>query len=63
MIITHALSSYICSNNLLYFPLEQDLNTELRCCSLDSSLKILPCGFFLMDESIFFKLSSHITES
>ena len=41
---------------------EQDLSTILRCCSLDSSLKILPCDFFHMDESVFFKLSSHIAK-
>ena len=63
MIITHALSSYKCSNNLLYFPLEQDLSIVLRCCSLNSPLKILQCDFFLMDGSIFFKLSSYVAES
>ena len=35
----------------------------LKCCFLSSFLKILLCGFFLMDGSVFFKLSSHIAES
>ena len=38
---------------------EQDLCIVFRCCSLGSSLKILPCGFFLIDGSVFFKLSNH----
>ena len=34
-----------------------------RCCSLDFSLKILLCGFFFINGSVFFKLSNHMTES
>ena len=37
---------------------EQDLGTLFRCYSLAFSFKILPCDFFLMDGSVFFKLSS-----
>ena len=33
---------------------DQDLGIVLRCYFLGSSLKILPCGFFLMDRSVFF---------
>jgi len=42
--------------------LEQDLGTVLRCCSPDSSFKIMPCDFFLMDKSVFLKLSSYMVE-
>ena len=42
---------------------EQDLGKILRYCFLDSSIKILPCGFFLMNRSVFFKLISHMTKS
>ena len=45
------------------FTIEQNLGTVLRCCSLYSSLKILPCGFFVIDGSVFFKLNNHMTES
>ena len=32
---------------------EQDLSIVLMCCSLGSFLKILSCGFFLIDRSVF----------
>ena len=48
-----------CSLGFLH---EQDLGKVLRCYSLGSSLKILLCGFFLIDRSVFFKLSSHMAE-
>ena len=44
---------------------EQNLGTVFICYSLGFFLKILTCDFFLIDgthESIFFKLSSHMTE-
>ena len=47
----------------LVLEVEQDLGTILKCCSLSSSHKILSCGFFLIDGIVFFKLSSHMTES
>ena len=40
---------------MLDYFIERDLGTILKCCSLDSSLKILSCGFFLIDGSVFFK--------
>ena len=37
-----------------YFRKEQDLGIVLRCYSLDFHFKILPCGFFSCDGSVFF---------
>ena len=45
-----------------YF-IERDLGTIYKYYSLDSSLKILSCDFFLMDGSVFFKLSIHMAKS
>ena len=36
------------------FKIEQDLDTIFKCYLLDSSLKILPCDFFLMGWNFFF---------
>ena len=44
------------------FSKKQNLGTVLKCYSLGSPLKILFCGFFLMDGNVFFKLNNHITE-
>ena len=41
---------------------EQDLGIVLRYCSLSLFLKILLCDFFLIDGSVFFKLSSCMIE-
>ena len=60
------MPSLLCKKNMLYINIminEEDLGTVLMCYFLGFSLKILSCDFFLMDRSVFFKLSSRMTKS
>ena len=59
----HSLGSLEYLVFYIYIYIYRGARFRYRCCSLGFSLKILPCGFFLIDESVFFKISNHMVES